>query len=144
MDGPILCCPDTPANPIEFSKGGSSRCATTGYPMVRALVACGTRPIIDAVFGTDRTHELGYAHHLLGSTRPGMIVLADRNCRGRHLDHRAGRHRLLHRRRRADHPVARGLTRPAVADRPGSSHAVTGGRVRCEELRGRAGRPCRP
>ena len=42
-------------------------------------MACGTRTIIDAVFGTDRTHELGYAHHLLGSTRAGMIVLADRN-----------------------------------------------------------------
>lgn len=81
MDGTILCCPDTPANLTEFSKGGSSRGTTTGYPMVRvlALVACGTRTIIDAVFGTDRTHELGYAHHLLASTRPGMIVLADRN-----------------------------------------------------------------
>jgi len=46
---------------------------------VLALVACGTRTIIDAVFGTDRTGELGYAHQLLRSTRTGMIVLADRN-----------------------------------------------------------------
>jgi len=81
VDGTILCCPDTPANLTEFSKGGSSRGTTTGYPMVRvlALVGCGTRTIIDAVFGTDRVGELGYAHRLLGSTRPGMIVLADRN-----------------------------------------------------------------
>jgi len=81
VDGTILCCPDTAANLTEFSKGGSSHGTTTGYPMVRvlALVACGTRTIIDAVFGTDRTGELGYAHQLLGSTRAGMIVLADRN-----------------------------------------------------------------
>ena len=81
---PILCCPntaaDTAANLATFSKGGGYH-GGTGYPMVRvlALVACGTRTIIDAVFGTDRTGELGYAHQLLRSTRAGMIVLADRN-----------------------------------------------------------------
>jgi hypothetical protein len=81
VDGTILCCPDTPANLTEFCKGGSSHDTTTGYPMVRvlALVACGTRTIIDAVFGTDRTGETGYAHEVLRSTRAGMIVLADRN-----------------------------------------------------------------
>ena len=80
VDGTILCCPDTAANLTQFSKGGSSNGAT-GYPMVRvlALVACGTRTIIDAVFGTDRTGEIGYAHQLLRSTQTGMIVLADRN-----------------------------------------------------------------
>ena len=81
VDGTILCCPDTAANLTRFAKGGSSRGTTTGYPMVRvlALVACGTRTIIDAVFGTDRTGETTYAHRLLGSARAGMIVLADRN-----------------------------------------------------------------
>jgi hypothetical protein len=81
VDGSILCCADTAANLAAFSKGGSSHGTTTGYPMVRvlALVACGTRTIIDAVFGTDRTGELGYAGQLLRSTRAGMIVLADRN-----------------------------------------------------------------
>lgn len=81
VDGTILCCPDTTANLAQFHKGGSSRGTTTGYPMVRvlALVACGTRTIIDAVFGTDRVGEIGYAHRLLGSIRPGVIVLADRN-----------------------------------------------------------------
>ena len=80
VDGIILCCPDTAANLTEFSKGGGYQ-GGAGYPMVRvlALVACGTRTIIDAVFGTDRTGELSYAHLLLGSTRAGMIVLADRN-----------------------------------------------------------------
>ena len=81
IDGTILCCPDTPANLSVFHKGGSSHGTTTGYPMVRvlALVACGTRTIIDAVFGTDRVGELVYAGQLLRSTRASMIVLADRN-----------------------------------------------------------------
>jgi Insertion element 4 transposase N-terminal/Transposase DDE domain len=81
VDGTILCCPDTPANLTQFHKGGSSHGTSTGYPMVRvlALVACGTRTIIDAVFGTDRIGELGYADQLLASARAGMIVLADRN-----------------------------------------------------------------
>ncbi|WP_268815970.1 IS4 family transposase [Amycolatopsis alkalitolerans] len=81
VDGSILCCADTAANLTVFSKGGSSHGTSTGYPMVRvlALVACGTRTIIDAVFGSDRTGEIGYAHQLLGSARAGMIVLADRN-----------------------------------------------------------------
>ena len=81
VDGTILCVPETRANLTEFHKGGSSHGTTTGYPMVRvlALVACGTRTISDAVFGSDRTGEIGYAHRLLGSTRAGMIVLADRN-----------------------------------------------------------------
>jgi Insertion element 4 transposase N-terminal/Transposase DDE domain len=81
VDGTILCCPDTAANLVRFRKGGSSHHTTTGYPMVRvlALMACGTRTIIDAVFGSDRTGETGYAHQLLRSTRAGMLVLADRN-----------------------------------------------------------------
>jgi hypothetical protein len=81
IDGTILCCPDTTANLAVFSKGASSRGSTTGFPMVRvlALVACGTRTIIDAVFGTDRVGELAYAERLLRSTRAGLIVLADRN-----------------------------------------------------------------
>jgi hypothetical protein len=81
IDGTILCCPDTTANLATFSKGGSSHGTTTGFPMVRllALMACGTRTIIDAAFGADRTGELAYAAQLLRSTRPGMIVLADRN-----------------------------------------------------------------
>ncbi|MEN3269710.1 transposase [Pseudonocardia sp.] len=60
---------------------GSGYQGGTGYPMVRllALVACGTRTIIDATFATDRVGETRYAHDLLGALRAGMIVLADRN-----------------------------------------------------------------
>jgi hypothetical protein len=50
-----------------------------------ALVACGTRTIIEVTFGTDRIGETSYAHQLLGALRRGMIVLADRNFAARAL-----------------------------------------------------------
>jgi hypothetical protein len=80
VDGTIMCCPDTEANLSVYRRGGGYQ-GGTGYPMVRvlALVACGTRTIIDAAFGTDRVGETRYAHDLLGALRAGMIVLADRN-----------------------------------------------------------------
>ena len=80
IDGTILCCPDTAANLTVYHRGGGYQ-GGTGYPMVRllALVACGTRTIIDATFGTDRVGETRYAHDLLAGMHHGMIVLADRN-----------------------------------------------------------------
>ena len=56
FDGTSMCCPDTPANLRVFCKGGTYH-GGTGYPMIRlvALVACGTRTIIDATFGTTGT-----------------------------------------------------------------------------------------
>lgn len=80
VDGTILGCPDTPANLRVYHRGGGYQ-GGTGYPLVRvlALVACGTRTVIDAVFGTDRVGETSYAAQLIQALRPGMIVLADRN-----------------------------------------------------------------
>ena len=80
IDGTTMCCPDTPANLAVHRKGGSHH-GGTGYPMVRllALVACGTRTIIDAVFGTIGRGETGYAADLVPAMRAPMIVLADRN-----------------------------------------------------------------
>ena len=80
VDGSVLCCPDTPANLTEFAKPGGARGAAA-YPAVRvlALIACGTRTVIDAVFGHDRIGEVSYGEQLAASTGPGMIVLADRN-----------------------------------------------------------------
>jgi hypothetical protein len=80
IDGTILGCPDTRANLAVYHRGGGYQ-GGTGYPLVRllALVACGTRTIIDATFGTDRIGETSYAHHLLGALHRGVIVLADRN-----------------------------------------------------------------
>jgi hypothetical protein len=84
IDGTILGCPDTPANLAVYHRGGGGN-GGTGYPLVRvlALVACGTRTIIDAVFGTDRIGETRYAHALLAGLSRGMIVLADRNFAAR-------------------------------------------------------------
>jgi hypothetical protein len=80
FDGTSMCCPDTPANLRVFCKGGGHH-GGTGYPMIRllALVACGTRTIIDATFGSTSTGETSYAPDLIGALRRGMIVLADRN-----------------------------------------------------------------
>lgn len=79
LDGSILCCPDTEANLAVYRKGRGH--GATGYPMVRvlSLLACGTRTVVDAVFGSDALGELGYLEALSRSTGPGMIVLADRN-----------------------------------------------------------------
>ena len=80
VDGTMMCCPDTAANLRVYRRGGGNH-GGTGYPMLRllALVACGTRTIIDATFGSTSVGETTYAHHLLRAVRPGMIVLADRN-----------------------------------------------------------------
>jgi hypothetical protein len=80
IDGTTMCCPDTPANLTVYRKGGGHH-GGTGYPMVRllALVACGTRTIIDAVFGATSRGETGYAAELVSAMSSPMIVLADRN-----------------------------------------------------------------
>ena len=78
-----MSCADTAANLGVYQRGGGYQ-GGTGYPLIRvlALMACGTRTIIDATFGTDRVGETRYAHHLLTGMRAGMIVLADRNFAG--------------------------------------------------------------
>jgi Transposase DDE domain len=80
VDGTTMIVPDSATNLTRFSKpncfnGGS------GYPMLRlvALVACGTRSIIDAVFGPISGGETRYATAPVGSLRAGILVLADRN-----------------------------------------------------------------
>ncbi|MCG3040618.1 transposase [Streptomyces sp. S1A] len=47
-----------------------------------ALVECGTRALIDAVFGPQQYTELPQARALLPSLRPGMLLLADRGYDG--------------------------------------------------------------
>ena len=80
IDGTTMSVADTPANLGAFTthachNGGS------GYPLLRllALVACGTRSLIDATFGPTSSGETTYARQLLPSLRSGMIVLLDRN-----------------------------------------------------------------
>jgi hypothetical protein len=78
--------PDGPAMLSRFTKQAGNH-GGTGYPQLRllALVACGTRTLIDAVFGPTTTGETRYAPVLLRSLRPGMILLADRNFAAKDL-----------------------------------------------------------
>jgi hypothetical protein len=80
IDGTTLTVPDSAANLARFTKGGGYH-GGTGYPQARllALVACGTRTLIDAVFGPTTSGETTYTPGLLRSLRKGMIVLLDRN-----------------------------------------------------------------
>jgi hypothetical protein len=80
IDGTAMTVPDTPAVLTRFTKQAGNH-GGAGYPQLRllALVACGTRTLIDAVFGPTTSGETSYAPALLRSLRPGMILLADRN-----------------------------------------------------------------
>jgi hypothetical protein len=79
IDGTTLAVPDGARNLVVYSKQAGNH-GGTGYPLLRmvALVACGTRGIIDAVFGPIATGENGYARRLSRSLHAGMIVLLDR------------------------------------------------------------------
>jgi hypothetical protein len=83
LDGTTMAVPDSAANLACYPRprGGNG---TVGYPLARlvALVACGTRAVIDAVSGPAAgpgTGEVSYAYRLLAALRPGMLLLADRN-----------------------------------------------------------------
>lgn len=80
LDGTILTLPDTAHILAKYTKQAGYH-GGTGYPQARmvALIACGTRSIVDAVFGPTSTGETTYTNGLLPSMGPGMIILADRN-----------------------------------------------------------------
>jgi hypothetical protein len=80
IDGTILYAADSAANLARLPKHRSAR-GEPGYPQLRllVLVACGTRSVIGAVFGTDKVGETAYAEALLGHLHAGMLLLADRN-----------------------------------------------------------------
>ena len=86
IEGTTLDVPDTPGHRARLGKQ-DNQYATAGYPQIRlvALVACGTRAIIDAVFGPAADWEGAYAARLLGSLHRGMIVLLDRGLSGNML-----------------------------------------------------------
>ncbi len=81
IDGTIMSVADSAANLAVYSKQRGGRNGDSGYPMLRllALVSCGTRTVIDAVFRPVSAGETTCAPLLLGSLRAGMILLADRN-----------------------------------------------------------------
>ncbi len=80
IDGTTLSIPDSPRNLAAYGKQAGNH-GGSGYPLLRlvALVACGTRTIIDAVFGPTSCGELDYTRRLRRSLRGGMLVLLDRN-----------------------------------------------------------------
>lgn len=83
-DGTCLEVPDSPANVARFRRHAARTTRPAGYPQVRltALVECGTRALIDAVFGPQQYTELPQARALLPSLGPGMLLLADRGYDG--------------------------------------------------------------
>jgi hypothetical protein len=80
VDGTTMSVPDSARNLAVYSKQAGSH-GGSGYPLLRlvALVTCGTRTVIDAVFGPMSCGELDYARRLRRSLHAGMIVLLDRN-----------------------------------------------------------------
>jgi len=80
IDGTTLVVADSPPNTSRYTK---HRCTngSSGYPQVRlsALLTCGTRSMIDAVFDPVSVGELDQARALTGNLQPGMLLLADRN-----------------------------------------------------------------
>ena len=80
IDGTTMTVPDTAANLGVWTKHAGNH-GGSGYPLLRmvALVACGTRTLIDVVFGPTSSGETTDAYQLLRSLRAGMLVLADRN-----------------------------------------------------------------
>jgi Insertion element 4 transposase N-terminal/Transposase DDE domain len=81
VDGTIMTVADSTANLAAYSKHKGGAAGGSGYPQLRllALVSCGTRTIIDAVFGPCSSGETTYAAGLVRSLRAGMLLLADRN-----------------------------------------------------------------
>ncbi|MCX5233545.1 transposase [Streptomyces sp. NBC_00233] len=73
-------CPGQPRTPGPLGKGSSQYTAASGCPQIclTALVACGTRAVIDAAFGPRTRGETVYGERLMRSLHHGMIVLLDR------------------------------------------------------------------
>jgi Insertion element 4 transposase N-terminal/Transposase DDE domain len=85
-DGTRLDVADTPANRTAFGDPPRGGIGPGRYPQIRllALIACGTRALIDAVWSTVSTGEPPLLDKLVyrGNFRPGMLVLADRYFSG--------------------------------------------------------------
>ncbi len=79
IDGTYLDVPDSPLHRARPGKS-TNQYAASGYPQIclTALVACGTRAVLDAAFGPRSSSETVYGQRLTRSLRAGMIVLLDR------------------------------------------------------------------
>ncbi|MFF0451515.1 IS4 family transposase [Streptomyces sp. NPDC004609] len=83
IDGTFLDVPDSPLHRARLGKG-TNQYATSGYPQIclTALVACGTRAVLDAAFGPRSGGETVHGKRLTRSLHAGMIVLLDRGFSG--------------------------------------------------------------
>ena len=81
VDGTVMSVADSAANLAVYCKQRGGRNGDSGYPQLRllALVSCGTRTVIDAVFRPVSAGETTCTPLLLPSLRAGMLLLADRN-----------------------------------------------------------------
>jgi hypothetical protein len=80
IDGTVMTVAGSEANLAVYSKQRGGANGASGYPMLRllVLVSCGTRTVIDAVFGPVSAGETTCAPALLASLHAGMVLLADR------------------------------------------------------------------
>ena len=86
IDGTILTVAETASVQTRYTRQRGNH-GGTGYPQVRllALVACGTRAVIDAVFAPTTTGETTLVPELVDSMSEPMLVLADRNFDAQHV-----------------------------------------------------------
>jgi len=86
IDGTTMSVPDSPANLAAYGRQTGSH-GGSGYPLLRlvAIVACGSRTVIDMAFGPINIAEIRYAPQLFRCLQPGMLLLADRNFAVRDL-----------------------------------------------------------
>ncbi|WBB48464.1 IS4 family transposase [Verrucosispora sp. WMMA2044] len=87
IDGTTLFAADSAANLARYCKQRGGRTGGSSYPMLRlvTIMACGTRSVIDAVFGPITSGETTYAKDLLARLPAGVLLLADRNFAAGHL-----------------------------------------------------------
>ena len=81
IDGATLDVPDTAENDEHFGRPGSSRGEGKGaFPQVRlvGLAECGTHAVFAAALGPYSSAERALAGEVIGSLRPGMMLMADR------------------------------------------------------------------
>ncbi|MFY1632289.1 IS4 family transposase [Solwaraspora sp. WMMB335] len=80
IDGTTMSVADAEAVRVRYRRQRGNH-GGAGYPALRlsVLLTCGTRSIVDAVFGPLGTSELDQARTLARSLAAGMLLLADRN-----------------------------------------------------------------
>ncbi|PZT73671.1 MULTISPECIES: IS4 family transposase [unclassified Streptomyces] len=79
MDGTLLDVPDSEANAAAYTRASNGN-RPGPYPQVRllALVECGTKALIGAVFDSFAVGERTLAARLLVHLREGILLMADR------------------------------------------------------------------